>query len=312
MKLIRIKRLIMLVMAMLMVVGVAAVQAPAAQAAVKSCTNSTPVAQRPVLYPGDSGSCVKVAQTLLNTKAGYSLPVTGYYGSLTTSAVKNYQARNGIMQTGNVGPLTWAKLVGAWNIYRGPTHKSVVLTFDDCPKSYSSFKAVVDKAKAMGVTLVLAPTGRCQAGKTFSASYARTHGQIVIGHSMTHPDLTTLSTAQIVAQIDPVSKASGVMRAPYGATNSRVESVLRAHGVRVWLWTVDTNDWRGKTSLDIVRYVLANTRGNDVVLMHIQWNGFTPTALVPMVAGLRAQGKTVCGAYAKGTAPTWVPAAIPC
>lgn len=297
---------------MLMVFGVRFAQAPAVQAAVKSCTNSTPVAQRPVLYPGDSGSCVKVAQGLLNTKGGYSLPVTGYYGSLTTSAVKSYQARNGIVQTGNVGSLTWAKLLGIWDIHAGPTHRSVILSFDDCPKSYSSFKATVDKGQAIHVTLLFAVTGQCLAGNTFSASYARAHGHMVIGHSISHPDLTTLSNAGIAAQIDPVSKASGVMRAPYGAIDSRVVSILKAHGIRVWLWTVDTNDWRGLSSVDIVRYVLANAKGNDVVLMHMQWNGFTPTALVPMVAGLRAQGKTVCGAYAKGTAPTWVPTTLPC
>ena len=318
------KRLLTLIMATaLIMVGLTAFQAPAAQAAVKSCTASTPAAQRPVLYPGDTGACVKIAQALLIKKTPYELPVTGYYGTQTTAAVRGFQARNGIITTGNIGPLTWAKLLAVktpttttpvkpYNVYNGPTHKSVILTFDDCPKSYSSFKAVVDKARAMGVTLVLAPTGTCQAGSTFSASYARAHGQIVIGHTKTHPDLTTLSNAGIIAQIDPAAAASGLIRAPYGATNSRVESVLKSKGVKDWLWTVDTNDWRGKSSLELVRFVLANTKGGDTVLMHMQWNGFSTTALVPMVAGLRAQGKPVCNAYAKTTAPTRVPLVLPC
>ncbi|HBT81335.1 TPA: hypothetical protein DEB04_01250 [Candidatus Giovannonibacteria bacterium] len=36
--------------------------------------------------------------------------VTGYYGSLTTSAVKRIQAQYGISQVGRVGPLTLQKL----------------------------------------------------------------------------------------------------------------------------------------------------------------------------------------------------------
>lgn len=36
--------------------------------------------------------------------------VTGYYGSLTEAAVKRYQAKNGISQTGTVGPLTLAAI----------------------------------------------------------------------------------------------------------------------------------------------------------------------------------------------------------
>ena len=36
--------------------------------------------------------------------------ITGYYGSLTVSAVKRFQARYGISQVGRVGPQTMAKL----------------------------------------------------------------------------------------------------------------------------------------------------------------------------------------------------------
>jgi hypothetical protein len=39
-----------------------------------------------------------------------SSSITGVYGPLTTEAVKKFQADNGISQTGNVGPLTRAKL----------------------------------------------------------------------------------------------------------------------------------------------------------------------------------------------------------
>lgn len=49
-------------------------------------------------------SSIKRLQALLN------IPVTGYYGAETIQAVRNFQAKNGIRQTGIVGPETGAKL----------------------------------------------------------------------------------------------------------------------------------------------------------------------------------------------------------
>lgn len=65
---------------------------------------------------------------------------------------------------------------------------------------------------------------------TFSATYARSKGQIVIGHSNTHPNLRNLTDAQVLAQIDPASAASGYMRPPYGAWDARVTKLLASKG----------------------------------------------------------------------------------
>ena len=37
--------------------------------------------------------------------------ITGFYGPITTEAVRKFQEQNGIDQTGTVGPITRAKLV---------------------------------------------------------------------------------------------------------------------------------------------------------------------------------------------------------
>ena len=45
---------------------------------------------------------------------------------------------------------------------RGPNHTSrVVLSYDDCPKTLTSFKKVVHYAKKKNIGLVIAPTGGC-------------------------------------------------------------------------------------------------------------------------------------------------------
>ncbi len=54
---------------------------------------------------------VKTVQTKLKRWGYFNGPITGYYGPLTTEAVKYFQRVNGIEQTGTVGPIT-AKALG--------------------------------------------------------------------------------------------------------------------------------------------------------------------------------------------------------
>jgi peptidoglycan hydrolase-like protein with peptidoglycan-binding domain len=69
------------------------------------------------LQLGMSGSDVTALQTYLakdNTIYPQGL-ITGYFGSLTKSAVSNFQARNGIDNIGRVGPVTMALLNNLMN-----------------------------------------------------------------------------------------------------------------------------------------------------------------------------------------------------
>ena len=59
---------------------------------------------------GATGETVKTIQHLLNQR-GNSLEVDGQYGSVSVNAVKAFQKDQGLVQDGQVGPLTWPKLV---------------------------------------------------------------------------------------------------------------------------------------------------------------------------------------------------------
>ncbi|MCR4328620.1 MAG: peptidoglycan-binding protein [Patescibacteria group bacterium] len=56
------------------------------------------------------GSDVTALQNRLTKEGYYTGPVTGFYGSLTKAAVKEYQTAHGITPLGNVGPSTRASL----------------------------------------------------------------------------------------------------------------------------------------------------------------------------------------------------------
>ena len=61
--------------------------------------------QPPLLSFGDESESVKVLQRRLGVE-----PVSGFFGELTREAVKRFQKRKGIRQTGVVAELTWAAL----------------------------------------------------------------------------------------------------------------------------------------------------------------------------------------------------------
>ena len=294
-----------------------AIPAPAS-AAVRSCSSSTAVASRPVLRYGDTGSCVKVLQNLLLAK-GFAIgssTADGRFGPGVVLGVRRYQSsRLDLSIDGVVGPNTWNRLVlgggTAYNVNRGPnTSSRVMLTYDDCPTSMAAFTSTVVAARNLGIALVLAPTGNCISAGRFSASYARSYGHYVINHSISHPDLRTLSTSSILYQLGSPGVVTSFGRPPYGAVNEKVSNAYATKGMRMWLWTDDTKDWTGLSRTEVVSSVLGNASAGDTVLMHMQWNGFNDTAMSEMKSGLAARGLGVCR-NSGTTTPVW-PSRVNC
>lgn len=315
----RVRHLTSRLVASALVAGALLLVAPsAAPAATRTCSSSTPVASRPVLRIGDSGSCVSVLQRLLIAK-GYSIgasTATGYFGSGTDNAVRRFQSTKLYLTIdGVVGQATWHRLVvgggTGYSIYSGPnTSSRVVLSYDDCPKSYAAFQAAVLGAQQLGVALVLAPTGNCLGTGRFSASYARAHGHYVINHSVSHPDLTTLSYSGARYQLGAPGVVTSYGRPPYGAHDYTVRQAYASKSMRMWLWDVDTSDWRGRTQAQVVSHVVTYSRANDTVLMHMGWNAFNTTAISQMKSGLATKGLGVC--RNPGTTTPTFPATIGC
>ncbi len=72
------------------------------------------------LVEGSRGEAVTDLQSYLSLIGRYyqaipEIPVTGYFGSQTENAVREFQRRFGIRETGAVGPLTWATIAEQYN-----------------------------------------------------------------------------------------------------------------------------------------------------------------------------------------------------
>ncbi|NLT29333.1 MAG: polysaccharide deacetylase family protein, partial [Propionibacterium sp.] len=190
-----------------------------------------------------------------------------------------------------------------YNMYRGPNITSrVILTYDDCPTSLSAFKSTVLAAEQADVGLALFPTGDCLLSGRFDAAFARAHGHHVFNHSITHPNLTTLSYSAVQRELGAPGVVTSYGRPPYGAHNATVRAAYQSVGMRVWLWNVDTNDWRGRTQAQVVNQVVSETQPGQTVLMHMQWNAFNGSAISQMKSGLNRRGIQVCRNHV-GTVP---------
>lgn len=192
----------------------------------------------------------------------------------------------------------------------------VILTFDDCPRSLDSFAEVVSFADANEIGLVIAPTGDCirsfesRYGKDIAA-LARANGQYVINHSISHRDLTTLSCDDAAEELGAPGVVTNFGRPPYGALNSGARCGYARVGMSPWLWGVDTRDWTGKSEGEVVSSVVEKAEPGSTVLMHMQWNGFSPSAISQMRDGLSARGLELCRDHS-GTTPVELPDSLPC
>ncbi len=153
----------------------------------------------------------------------------------------------------------------------------VALTFDDGP-SRTQTPRLVDILTERNVPATFFMVGnRIQSAPGVGRLVAR-KGFVVANHTWSHPQLPSLSDAEVRDQLRDTGLAfrrariphSQLMRPPYGAITPRVGKVVRDMGLTSVLWTVDSEDWAGGSSEQIADRILAQLRPHrrNVVLQH--------------------------------------------
>ena len=101
----------------------------------------------------------------------------------------------------------------------------------------------------------------------------RQEGHQIGNHSVGHGDLTDLSAAQALADLDKCSRAleqvlgpgSYWLRPPYGFIS---QEELCALGTPAICWSVDTEDWKSRNVDSILDIVLRQAGDGDILLLH--------------------------------------------
>lgn len=151
--------------------------------------------------------------------------------------------------------------------------KHIALTFDDGPNSYTTptvLKALKNN-KCKATFFVVGQNIGDNTGKLIKEAYSI--GCDIGNHSYSHPNLVNLSVAEIKSQIKNtdlkikkyIGKKAGLVRTPYGSSNTTVKSAIGKPNI---YWSVDTEDWRYRDTSRLITYVNNNAYDGAIVLMH--------------------------------------------
>jgi peptidoglycan/xylan/chitin deacetylase (PgdA/CDA1 family) len=199
--------------------------------------------------------------------------------------------------------------------YAPGSAKTVALTFDDGPGA--STAAILSILGSYGVPATFFNIGQNMAARPALVRQEAGAGYVLGDHTWDHPDMTLLSASAQGTEMDQAAaeqvSLTGVspcaFRPPGGSYNSATLSLAQQRRMKVWLWSVDTEDWKanGSSSSYWVNRIisLAETEGgilqHPVVLMHNQpaGNPATVLALPTIIRYFRDHGYTFVDLYGR-------------
>ncbi|GGE67531.1 polysaccharide deacetylase [Priestia taiwanensis] len=185
--------------------------------------------------------------------------------------------------------------------YNGQVRKVAYLTFDDGPsKLLPKFLEVLKKHDAKGTFFFV---GGNLAKKDLAPYVKQTveEGHYAGAHSMTHKYGKLYNQNEFVDEmkealkmIDEITgKNPKLVRPPYGSTpglHEQLRNETAEAGIKVWDWTIDSNDWRLKGNPQgIVEQVMKGADENvEVILLHEHQQSLD--ALEPIIIQLKEKG----------------------
>lgn len=174
----------------------------------------------------------------------------------------------------------------------------VALSFDDGPGYYTP--QILDVLKDNNIKATFFVIGQNIDSNIDFLKRAYKEGHEIGNHTFTHPDLSSLSYD---AQMDEIKKTNDkiksiipeanikFLRPPYGNYNEDTKNILNQLGLKLMLWNVDTRDWSGKSSNEIVSGALENLQDGAIILMHdgVANSGETAKALPEIIRQIKNQ-----------------------
>ncbi|MFB4305484.1 polysaccharide deacetylase family protein [Actinomadura sp. GTD37] len=187
-----------------------------------------------------------------------------------------------------------ASVTGEHSHHRCP-NGYVALTYDDGPTA-ATLPALLDQLRAAGARATFFIQGNNAEARPDLVRAEQRAGMWIGNHTDTHPHLPDLGELaafkEILGTQRTLRRITGrpptLFRPPYGETNDQVrrdETRLRLLEV---LWTVDSRDWAGATTDEIVAAARTLQPGG-IILMH-DWAQASVDAVPRIVGDLRERG----------------------
>ncbi|MNH91177.1 Peptidoglycan-N-acetylglucosamine deacetylase [compost metagenome] len=187
----------------------------------------------------------------------------------------------------------------------GAEAKLVALTFDDGPDAKYT-PQVLDILAENKVKATFFVVGKQVSVHAEVLQQIHDAGHAIGNHSWGHPNMSKMSSAAFIEEVektnqvikDVLGSGTPLFRAPYGATSKELIQTLKTNGYNLINWNVDTRDWDGTSSDQIVLKVKQQTKAGGIILMHSFGgkNGDldnTIKALPQIIAYLKEHGYTL-------------------
>ncbi|GAB2818676.1 hypothetical protein GCM10027091_57630 [Streptomyces daliensis] len=172
----------------------------------------------------------------------------------------------------------------------------VGLTYDDGPHQTST-TALLNALRAGGAKATFFIWGQHADQYPDLLRSVHAAGMWIGNHTYTHPHLPQLSESAAYQEIantqSTIQRITGqtptLFRPPYGETNAQIKATAARLGMAEVLWSVDSRDWNGATTQQIVA-AAATLRAGGIILMHDGGYRATVDAVPQILSGLAARG----------------------
>ncbi|WCK55798.1 polysaccharide deacetylase family protein [Aneurinibacillus sp. Ricciae_BoGa-3] len=160
--------------------------------------------------------------------------------------------------------------------YRGATDKKeVALTFDDGPDHLYTPR-ILDILREKGVKATFFVVGTQVSYIPFVLKRIAQEGHEIGNHSWSHPDLSRLTTSEVIQQIQTTEQEAHrtagyrttLFRPPFGLFTKADLLTVHDLGYEMIMWSVDTLDWQGQTADQILSTVKREVSPGAIILQH--------------------------------------------
>jgi peptidoglycan/xylan/chitin deacetylase (PgdA/CDA1 family) len=241
---------------------------------------------------------------VLSQARGRQCPAIKVAGAPRRLCSQDFPARHAPLVAMHTPQLVGCVPAGPSLVYGGPSdERDIALSFDDGPWPDPPSIDFVNELKRLGVTATFFEIGDQISEFDPSGSVERAmlaDGDMIGNHTWTHPEMTTLSSAQQTTELvqtnEAIHHATGftpcLWRPPYGDTSPALESLARSLGMVTVMWNIDPRDWALPGTDSIVATVLHEAQNGGITEMHFGGGPREETlaALPQIVSDLRARG----------------------
>ena len=153
--------------------------------------------------------------------------------------------------------------------------KEIAITFDAAYGSEETLK-IIDILKEKNVTATFFLVGFWVEKYPDLVKTLDNSGIEIGSHSNTHPYMSKLTSSQIELELktsmDLIKNITGkdvtLFRPPYGDYNDTLVSVAENLGLKTIQWSVDSLDWKGLTTSQMMARITPSVENGSIILFH--------------------------------------------